>query len=229
MINNNTSFMINNYPTFIKGLKLKKGDESVIVVEGNIGVGKTTLSKAIRDKYNMSLFKEISNPLTQFMLDKFYVNKSRYAFLLQVHFLNERFKMIKEIFKNEGGILDRSIYGDRIFAEVLHNDGNMDEYEYKTYCSLLNNMLEHVKAPRILIYLSNDPLNSIRKIKERGIPSEQSIPLDYLQSLKNIYDKWYDEYELSPKIKLDYNTLDLFKEEDREIIFKKIDEKLNLI
>ena len=105
----------------------------VIIVDGVVGAGKSTLSEKISKTLNIPVFYELQNQTTMNLLEDFYRDKSRWSFALQIHFLNERFRMIKEIHKNGSGILDRSIFGDRIFAQMLNEDGWMTDDEFDTY------------------------------------------------------------------------------------------------
>ncbi|MFA7568100.1 MAG: deoxynucleoside kinase, partial [Alkalispirochaeta sp.] len=104
----------------------------MILIEGQIGVGKTTIGEIVQERFGIPLYRELNNPDTLALLDRFYADKRRWAFTLQIHFLNERFRMIKQIFRDGGGVLDRSIFGDRIFAEMLAADGDMSGEEFRT-------------------------------------------------------------------------------------------------
>ena len=177
-----------------------RGEKPVIIIEGQIGVGKTTIGEIIEERFGVPLYRELGNPQTLKLLDRFYADKKRWAFTLQIHFLNERFRMIKDIFAAGGGILDRSIFGDRIFAEMLHRDGDMTEEEFLTYSTLLDNMLEHAQEPQLLIYLDCSVDTAIERIRKRNRGLEPGIPRDYLENLNERYLSWYDEYRLSPKI-----------------------------
>ncbi len=172
----------------------------MICIEGQIGVGKTTIGTIIENRFGIPLYRELANPKTLALLDRFYADKPRWAFTLQIHFLNERFRMIKQIFRDGGGTLDRSIFGDRIFADMLHNDGDMNDEEYHTYTTLLDNMLEHAQNPRLLIYLDCTVDTALERIKVRNRGLESGIPRDYLDNLNARYLEWYDAYRLSPKI-----------------------------
>ncbi len=178
----------------------REGEDPVIIIEGQIGVGKTTIGEIVHKRFGLELYRELGNPQTLRLLDQFYADKARWAFTLQIHFLNERFRMIKEIFRRGGGVLDRSIFGDRIFAEMLHADGSMTDEEFGTYCTLLDNMLEHAQDPRLLIYLDCTVETALDRIRIRSRGLEPGIPRDYLENLNNRYLKWYDQYRLSPKI-----------------------------
>jgi deoxyadenosine/deoxycytidine kinase len=195
---------------------------TVIVIEGQIGVGKTTLGEVLEEELELPLFKELTNPYTQEMLDRFYRDKKRWAFTLQVHFLNERFRKIKEIFENGGGLLDRSIFGDRIFAEVLHEDGDMEDFEFHTYRTLLENMLEHAQAPRLLIYLDCSVDTALDRIRKRNRGIESTIPRDYLARINERYLHWYEEYDVSPKVFIDTERTPLHTPAGRQEIVDQV-------
>ena len=172
----------------------------MILIEGQIGVGKTTIGEIIHNRFGIPLYRELGNSHTLSLLDRFYADKARWAFTLQIHFLNERFRMIKQIFQAGGGTLDRSIFGDRIFADLLHDDGDMTDEEFHTYTTLLDNMLEHVQNPQLLIYLDSSVDTAIQRIVKRNRGLEAGIPRDYLTKLNDRYLQWYEAYDLSPKI-----------------------------
>ncbi len=182
---------------------LVRGEPIVIIIEGQIGVGKTTMGVVLERELDIKLYRELQRPETLSLLDRFYADQRRWAFTLQIHFLNERFRMIKQIRDAGGGALDRSIYGDRIFADVLHEDGQMNEEEYVTYTTLLDNMLEHVQPPDLLVYLDCTVDTALRRIKERDRGLESSIPRDYLERLNQRYLRFYDAYDVSPKMLID--------------------------
>ena len=198
----------------------------VIIVEGQIGVGKTTIGELLEARYGIPLFRELTRDSTLQLLDRFYADKRRWAFTLQVHFLNERFRMIKDIFRNGGGLLDRSIYGDRIFADLLHDDGDMTDEEFETYETLLENMLEHAQKPDLLVYLDCSVDTAMERIRRRNRGLEGGIPRDYLEKLNARYLSWFDRYDLSPKIMVDTETFHVDYPEQLEKPLEEIDEKL---
>jgi deoxyadenosine/deoxycytidine kinase len=203
-----------------------RSDRVVIIVEGQIGVGKTTMGEILEQEAGIPLFRELTNPYTLNLLDRFYADKKRWAFTLQIHFLNERFRMIKEIFRNGGGTLDRSIFGDRIFAEMLYDDGDMLEEEFQTYSTLLDNMLEHAQSPDLLVYLDCTVDTALERIRKRNRGLESDIPREYLEHLNARYLKWYAGYDLSPKILIDTEKLPLENPESRRAVMEKIEAML---
>jgi len=179
----------------------------VIIIEGQIGVGKTTMGELLEREMDIPLYRELQHQETLSLLDRFYADQSRWAFTLQIHFLNERFRMIKQIkAAGGGGALDRSIYGDRIFADVLHADGRMSEEEYVTYTTLFDNMLEHVQPPELLVYLDCAVDTALQRIRKRDRGLESTIPRDYLERLNERYLRFYDAYDASPKLFIDTDS-----------------------
>lgn len=183
-----------------------------IVVDGIIGAGKTTVARMVSEHLNIPMFEELKNDdlentLEHRMLNKFYDDQSRWSAIIQVMFLNERFRDIKSIeASNQFAIMDRSIYGDEIFAKTINKRGNMTDDELTIYQELLHNMLEHIKPPKLLIYLDVSIDTAMKRIKKRHRGSEaDTIPEDYMIDLRDTYEEWYDEFNLCPKIRIDLN------------------------
>ncbi len=194
----------------------------VIIIDGVVGAGKSTLSEKVSKKLDIPVFYELTNDTTTNLLEEFYKDKKRWSFTLQIHFLNERFRMIKEIHRNGGGILDRSIFGDRIFAQMLNEDGWMTNDEFETYSTLLDNMLEHAKKPDLLVYIDCDLETAIERIGFRGREMEQSVDEIYWKRLNEKYTNWYNSYDISPKFSVDAKSYHPDSEEDISEISNKI-------
>ncbi|MGG1071266.1 deoxynucleoside kinase [Priestia megaterium] len=205
---------------------------TIILVDGVVGVGKTTLAKLLNERFNIPLFEELSNADTEDLLNRFYADKTRWAFTLQIHFLNERFRMIKEIHKKGHGILDRSIFGDRIFAEMLAEDRaaggeGMTYEEYRTYDTLLDNMLEHAQPPDLLIYLECSPEVAKQRIDNRGRGLESTVEMSYWERLNQKYSDWYENYKHSAKVLINVDNLDFANnKEDQESVLAFIGKTL---
>lgn len=198
-----------------------------IVIEGTVGCGKTTLAKYLSEYTGIKLYEELINEDTNTLLNKFYNDLKRWSFPLQIHYLNERFNMIKNINKNNNGILDRSIYGDKIFAQMLNEDGNMTNEEYRTYISLLDNMLEHVTPPELIVYLKCSTKIAIDRLNGRNRGSEKNVPISYWTRLNEKYDEWYNNFDLSNKIIIDVDNFNIFDYNERNGIFKNILNEIN--
>ena len=196
----------------------------MIVIDGVVGAGKSTLAQKVSDKLGIPIYEELQNQTTMNLLEEFYKDKKRWSFTLQIHFLNERFKMIKDIHKNGGGILDRSIFGDRIFASMLNEDGYMTNDEFLTYSTLLDNMLQHAKEPTLLVYIDCDLETAKKRIQKRGREMEQSVDEIYWKRLNQKYRDWYESYDISNKFSIEANSYHPDNEDDIEKISNKIKE-----
>ncbi len=219
--------MISYYKDFFDRLQIQEETmKGIICVDGVVGVGKSTLGKILSDRYNLFFFEEpvVNNPI----LDKFYYDKKRYSFPLQVFFLNKRFKMMKEAAELTNCIMDRSIYGDVIFSRMLMEDGDMTIEEFNVYEELLFNMLEHIKKPKLMIYLESSVNHAISQIEKRGRDYELIVPHSYWESLNAHYRNYFDNYNLSDILKINVDGLDFFNNEnDRNYILNLIDDKIN--
>lgn len=208
--------------------KLSMGEERMmgtICIDGVVGAGKSTLGEILAEELGIEFFREpvLNNPL----LDKFYYDKKRYSFPLQVFFLNKRFQMIKEAEALNGCVMDRSIYGDVIFAKMLMEDGDMSREEFDVYEDLLNNMLEHVKRPRLMIYLENSVDKAMEKIKRRGRDYEQIVSKDYWEALNRNYTEYFGNYNISEILVINVNELDIKDNlEDRNYFIELVKSKL---
>lgn len=215
--------IIKSYKEILSKIK-KEGVYDLIIVEGVVGVGKTTLMELLVAKGYIP-FREpvVDNPI----LDKFYYDRKRYSFPLQVFFLNKRFEHIKKAENVENAVMDRSIYGDAIFAKLLHSNNEMSDEEHDIYVELLENMLEHVKKPKLIIYLESSVESAIKKINQRGRDYEQKVEEEYWVNLNKEYSDYFSQYELSPILKINVDNLD-FKNNafDQEYVMDLIESKL---
>lgn len=202
---------------------------SVIVLAGMIGAGKSTYTTFISEEFKSKAFYEqvVENPI----LENFYADPQRWAFSLQIFFLNTRFRSIKQALVHRHNVLDRSIYEDALFTKINYEEGNMSEAEMILYTDLLDNMMEELqdipkKAPDLLIYLRGSLDTHLERIKKRGRPFEQvegnSGLLDYYTKLHSRYDDWFNAYDKSPTLVIDIDSVDLEREEDRIKVMKEI-------
>jgi deoxyadenosine/deoxycytidine kinase len=199
-----------------------------IAVCGNIGCGKTTLTEKLSKHYGWTpLYESVEhNPY----LRDFYEDMDRWAFHLQVYFLNSRFRQINEIRANtKPTVQDRTIYEDaHIFAANLRKSGHMTERDYQSYLDVFNSMIEFVKPPDLLIYLKADIPKLVQQIQKRGRDFEYAIRLDYLKNLNEHYSDWIDSYKDGKLLIIDVNDMDFVKNvEDFSSIINKVDLEIN--
>lgn len=200
-----------------------------IVVDGMTGVGKTTLVNILAEELDLVPFTEIFEDENQ-LLHKFFHERERWCFPMQVNFLNHRFRQYKEATKINSAIMDRSIYSDNIFARMYKEVGYMTLEEYNVYHSLLYNMLEHLAPPRLIIYLSVDAREAIRRIRKRGRPDELEVEDSYWRKLHRFYEEHYRNYKLGDLLVVDANDLDFVKHKDhRRRIVDIVKRKWNAI
>lgn len=199
-----------------------------ITIAGNIGTGKTTLTRMLADHYGWKPhFESVAdNPY----LKDFYEDMSRWSFPLQIYFLNHRFKVHREVGSARGSaIQDRSIYEDcHIFARNLVESGKMEERDYLNYKDLYEQMIQHLNPPDLMIYLRKSLPKLTGQIKQRGRDFEQSIPQDYLASLNGYYEEWIGGYKTGPLLVIDSDELDFVsRPEDFDSIAKRILDKID--
>ncbi|MCQ2155017.1 MAG: deoxynucleoside kinase [Bacteroidales bacterium] len=197
-----------------------------IAVAGNIGSGKTTLTKMLAAHYGWTpKFESVDyNPY----LSDFYEDMERWSFNLQIYFLNKRFKDVVDINKCDDVVIqDRTIYEDaKIFAPNLHDMGLMTSRDFENYNDLFDLMMSLVGAPDLMIYLRSSIPNLIAQIQKRGREYEKSIRIDYITGLNQKYEDWIASYKHNLLI-LDVDRLKFENNPDnfREIT-DKIDAKL---
>lgn len=166
-----------------------------IAIAGNIGCGKTTLTKMLAKRYGWTpRFEPVDN--NPYLAD-YYADMSRWSFNLQIYFLSKRFKEVVEISKSEDYIIqDRTIFEDaRIFAPNLHEMGLMSDRDFQNYSELFDLMMSLVKLPDLMIYIRSDIPNLVNQIGKRGREYEQSMRLDYLKGLNDKYENWIKDYK----------------------------------
>ncbi|HEO5162181.1 TPA: deoxynucleoside kinase [Streptococcus agalactiae] len=206
----------------------------LIVLAGTIGAGKSSLAAALGQHLGTDVFYEAvdNNPV----LDLYYQDPQKYAFLLQIFFLNKRFQSIKEAYKVNNNVLDRSIFEDELFLTLNYKNGNVTKTELDIYKELLANMLEELegmpkKRPDLLVYIDVSFDKMLERIDKRGRSFEQvdSNPelYDYYKQVHSEYPEWYENYDVSPKIRIDGNKLDFVKNpEDLQHVLDTIDSEL---
>lgn len=208
----------------------------LLVVGGMIGLGKSSVAEVLGKHFGTEVFYESvdDNPI----LPLFYtaspeeIDTKRYPFLLQLHFLDTRYKAIKQALYDDNNVLDRSIYEDWYFAKKNMELGRISELEFSLYESLLNNMLEELdglpkKAPDLMIYLKGSFDTVLSRIQKRGRDYELDPELvEYYRFLWEGYDEWVqNHYKASEILVIDMDNTDVVKNpEDAERVCKEVEE-----
>ena len=199
-----------------------------IAIAGNIGAGKTTLTKLLAKHYKWEAQLEdvVDNPY----LDDFYNQMERWSFNLQVYFLNSRFRQVAQIRESGKDIIqDRTIYEDAyIFAPNLNAMNLMLKRDFNTYNDLFNLINSVIQAPDLLIYLRASVPTLVNQIQKRGREYEASIRLDYLNRLNERYEAWISTYDAGKLLIIDVDQNNFpEKKEDLGKIIQKIDAEIN--
>ena len=199
-----------------------------IAIVGNIGAGKTTLTQMLGEHYGWEVMYEAveGNPY----LADFYEDMERWAFNLQIYFLNNRFAQVQKIRSTTYAtiIQDRTIYEDAfIFARNLYESKIMTERDYKSYLLLFESIIKTVSQPDLLIYLKADIPKLVSQIKKRGREFEADISEDYLRNLNHYYEDFSRNYDHGRLLTIDVNNMDFAsKPDDFAAIIKELNKEL---
>ena len=178
-----------------------------IAVAGNIGSGKTTLTRLLSQHYGWEpKYEDVDeNPY----LSDFYNDMQRWSFNLQIYFLNKRMEGIVDIQNSSRNVIqDRTIYEDaRIFASNLHAMGLLSTRDFENYKSLFELMISLVRPPDLLIYLKSSIPTLVHQINKRGREYESAIRTDYLEGLNERYDEWFASYTDGKKLVINVDEL----------------------
>lgn len=208
---------------------------SVIVLAGTIGAGKSSLTAMIAEHLKSEAFYESVDDNE--VLPLFYQDPNKYAFLLQIYFLNKRFDSIKKAMQHEDNVLDRSIYEDSLLFHLNADLGRATDTEVAVYDELLANMMQELpyaaakKHPDLLVHIKVSFETMLERIQKRGRDFEQleydPSLYDYYQELNRRYDDWFENYHESPKIQIDGDKLNFVEDmAAAEEVLRLVDEKL---
>ena len=203
--------------------------QPVVWIEGIIGCGKTTLTKAISRKLN---FRAIYEPVNLELLEMFYMDQDRWAFAMQIDLLHRRYALQKlgsfESITGQGVVIDRGLPGDRVFAKMLYKAGKMDRIEWAIYERAYSVMTNSLIPPSVIIFMEVPPDIARERIRNRDRKAERGdlVPLAYLQELENGYLELLSEIESAypawsrgmKVIKLPFNTSDESEESINKVI-----------
>ncbi len=176
-----------------------------IGIAGMIGAGKSTLAKALGDHLNLPVYYEPVQD-NAYLAD-FYRDTKRYSFATQIYLLNRRFQQHQEIiWRGGGGVQDRTIYEDAVFARMLVQLELMDERDYENYLSLFRHMSNFMCRPNLIVYLDVKPERSMERIKMRSRDVETGISLEYLNALYQGYEEFVTDISRTiPVVRVDYD------------------------
>ncbi len=185
-----------------------------IAVAGNVGVGKSTLTRMLADRLGWEPFFEAvdDNPY----LADFYQDMRQWAFHSQIFFLSRRLRHHHELLQRENSVIqDRSVYEDaEIFARNLYEQGAMSERDYRSYRELYEVLCAFLPPPDLILYLRADVDTLLHRIRKRGRAYEQDIDPNYLRQLNRLYDEWIDQFTLSPVLTIEAANLDFVAHRD---------------
>lgn len=199
----------------------------LVVVAGNIGAGKTSLTERIGSRLGWRAdFESVAdNPY----LPDFYADMRAWSFHLQIYFLGHRAEQYLEAARDpRPAILDRSIYEDAfIFSRALHHMGNLAERDYLAYRRLFDLVVGSLPSPNLLIYLKCPPQVLAERIRRRARNIETGISIEYLSLLESFYDEWLRAFDLCPVLTIHTDDLDYVHQPMAlEVVVQHIQEKL---
>ena len=178
--------------------------ELFIGIAGLIGAGKTTLAEALGKHLDVPVYYEPVKD-NEYLAD-FYKDIKQHAFAMQIYLLNRRFQQHQEIiWRGGGGVQDRTIYEDSVFAKMLADQGLMDERDYRTYLQLFKHMSNFMCRPNVIVYLDLSPETSMARVRQRDRGVESGITVDYLAALHREYERFIEEISRTvPVIKVSW-------------------------
>lgn len=208
---------------------------TVIVLAGTIGAGKSSLTKMLAEELGAEAFYESVEDNQ--VLPLFYRDPQKYAFLLQIYFLNKRFEAIKRALLHNDNVLDRSIYEDSLLFHLNADLGRATAIEVEVYDSLLKHMLKEIESltfkqrPDLLVHVSVSFEKMLERIQKRGREFEQleydSSLYDYYRELNVRYEKWFVSFNSCPKMQIDGDKYDFVEDETaRAFVIQEIKQKL---
>jgi len=199
-----------------------------VAIAGNIGVGKSTLTGLLGQRLGWEPFYEAvaDNPY----LADFYADMTRYAFHSQMFFLSRRLRHHRRLLDFPGSVVqDRSVYEDaEIFARLLHEQGHIEERDYRTYRELYEVLVLFLPPPDLVVYLRASVPTLLKRISSRGREFERGITSEYLEQLNAFYASWMEAFNLCPVLTVPADDLDFVHNGAHlDLIIAKIEERLS--
>lgn len=199
-----------------------------VVIAGNIGVGKSTLTELAARKLGWDLFYEAFEE-NAYLAD-FYKDMPRWSFHSQAFFLSRRLQQHYALMQHDKSVIqDRSVYEDaEVFACNLHNQGHMTDRDWRTYCDLYRTLCLLLTPPNLVVYLKASVPTLLRRIGQRGREYERSISADYLGQLNDLYDGWTANFTLCPVLTVETDNLDYVQHDEHlDQIIQRINHRLH--
>lgn len=197
-----------------------------LVIDGMTGVGKSSLVEIAAKVLKLVPYEEIFEDKHR-LLYKFFEDRERWAFPMQLNFLNNRFQQFKEASSISNVVMDRSIFSDDIFARMYRHLGYLCAEEYDIYQGLRESMMDNISPPQLMVFLKVDTDVAIRRIHERNRPEEMTVEKSYWARLNEYYNEHYARYNNGELLTLDVSKLDFVHNEgDRHLLLEKIKDAL---
>jgi deoxyadenosine/deoxycytidine kinase len=176
-----------------------------IAVAGLIGAGKSTLAESLSEIMGIPVFNE--PVVNNVYLEDFYKNQEKFSFKMQIFLLSKRLKQQHQLISNgKGGVMDRSIYEDLVFARTLRDSGYMDERDYDLYKELFNLTTQNLARPHLIVFLDVTPEQAMERIKTRSRSAESLISIEYLRELHKVYQTFIENLsKRMPVIRVDWS------------------------
>ncbi|MEJ5230515.1 MAG: deoxynucleoside kinase [Pseudothermotoga sp.] len=180
----------------------------LIIVEGTVGAGKTTLINRLAERLSLEPLYELTDQKLVQILEKFYADPTKWGFQLQIYFLTKRLEQMRIACEKQDVVMDRSIFCDHIFPTVLLKRGEMTELEYLIYKELYDQLIDVSSPPQLMIYLRCSTKTAIDRIKKRGRLWELQIDQEYWEKLNQEYEIFFSHYNLSSLLIIDSDLVD---------------------
>ena len=199
-----------------------------LVIDGMTGVGKSSLVEIVAGELKLVPYAEIFEDKHR-LLYKFFEDRTRWAFPMQVNFLNNSFQQFKEASSLRKVVMDRSIFSDDIFARMYRHLGYLCAEEYDIYLGLLQNMMDLITPPHLMVFLRVETAEAMRRIHKRKRPEELAVEESYWSQLNNYYNEHYENYTGGRLLTIEVSRLDfVHKQEDRLYVLEKIKNALKI-
>jgi len=200
--------------------------KNIICIDGVVGAGKSTIGKILAEELDYKFIEEEveDNPI----IEEYYKDKKKYALLQQLYFLNKKYSLIAELEGDRSYIMDRSIYGDSIFAKMLADDEIMNSLEYMVYQNTLENYMKSLEEPKLMIYLQNSVEDAVKKIYKRGREYEKDVSLKYWERLNTEHESFFEKYKPKNLLIINIDNRDILNnKEDKKWFLGIVKDKLN--